>query len=192
MMAGISRPIILTVGRLRSEKAHDTSIRAMAELQEGTLVVIGDGPLEEELRALARRLGIARHVQFLGSRPDVGDWLAISDVYIQSSSSEAFGIGVVEAMLAGVPVVSSDADGLSETTADAALSFPCGDHHALGMAIRRILSDGELKGQHIKRGKSRGAQFSVDRCVSGYVKIYRHMRGTHERNANGRRSRLVD
>jgi len=105
-------PVVITAGRLVPVKDHKTLLRAFALLRASRparLVIFGEGPLEAKLRACAKDLGIADKVLFPGYVNDPHACYAVADLFALSSTSEGFGNVLVEAMAAGVPVVSCDA-----------------------------------------------------------------------------------
>ncbi|MFI1587038.1 glycosyltransferase [Streptomyces halstedii] len=98
------------VGRLVPGKRFDATVRAVADLPGAWLLLAGDGPEAGALRALAARLGVADRVRFAGecgegAAPDVPAVLAAMDVFVSASREESFGLAVVEALAAGLPVV---------------------------------------------------------------------------------------
>ena len=106
--------LVLTVSRQEPYKRTELLVRAFAELRDrGTparLVVVGDGPALASSRALAARLGVGDSVRFTGAVSDeeLRHWWASASLYATASSQEAFGIGLAEALVAGLPVVASD------------------------------------------------------------------------------------
>lgn len=117
---------LLTVARLVAKKGIDVLLRAAAELPEARVTVAGDGPEREALEALARELGLAERVKFLGAVASeaVPDLLAAADVFVlpcrPDSAGDKDGIPVVlmEAMAAAVPVVSGDLPAIRELVED--------------------------------------------------------------------------
>lgn len=99
--------LIGSVGRLDPVKRHATLIRALGDrLRDGWhLVVVGDGPLRDELEALARELGVAAAVHLTGPRGDVPALFEAMDVFASPSRDETFGMAIVEAVGSGLPVV---------------------------------------------------------------------------------------
>ncbi|MFJ8884694.1 glycosyltransferase [Streptomyces sp. NPDC102402] len=99
------------VGRLVPGKRFDLLIRAVAALPGAWLVLAGDGPESEALRALAARLGVTGRIRFLGecgaagAAPGIPEVLSAVDTFVSASREEAFGLAVVEALAAGLPVV---------------------------------------------------------------------------------------
>lgn len=107
--------VIGSVGRLVEKKSVHTLIEAFAAAdvpKDVTLVLMGDGPLRSRLEQLATSSGIADRVRFLGHVPNGGHYIAAFDVFVLPSGvEEAFGIVLLEAMMAKVPVICSDAPG---------------------------------------------------------------------------------
>jgi glycosyltransferase involved in cell wall biosynthesis len=115
-----NRFIIGVVGRLAEQKGHRVLFEALALVKQADvdfiLLVIGNGPLEEELKKLSIDLGIQDHLLWLGSNPqdEVFRLYGIMDILVMPSIYEGFGLVAAEAMGAGVPVIASEVDGLSE------------------------------------------------------------------------------
>ncbi len=142
------RFLIGKVGNFTPKKDHANLLRALATdtLAKAHLVLIGLGPLEEELRAQVDQLGLADRVTFLGSRDDVFELLPLLDVFCLSSQFEGFPIALVEAMATGLPCVATTAGGIPEVVDDGVngLLVPTGDHEALAAAIGRMEADPAL------------------------------------------------
>ncbi len=138
-------PVVVTAGRLVPVKDHRTLLRAFALLhadRPARLVVFGEGPLEGELRAGARGLGIGDKVLFAGYVNDPYACYAVADLFVLSSTSEGFGNVLMEAMAAGVPVVSTDAPhGPREILDNGRYGtlVPVGDAPALAGAMAEML-----------------------------------------------------
>lgn len=110
----LQRPYIISVGRLVEQKGYPDLLEAYAKLCRSNdrfdLVVLGVGPLMEELTTLAASLGVADRVHFLGFRKDPSSYLAAASLFVMASRYEGFGNVLVEALAAGVPVVSTNCD----------------------------------------------------------------------------------
>lgn len=139
--------LVITVGRLIYYKGFDVLVRAMKDV-EGSLLVVGDGPLRGELEEQARSLGIADRVHFLGEihNRDVAAYYHASDVFALASvaRSEAFGIVQLEAMACGLPVVNTSLDsGVPFVSLDGetGITVPPGDAAALSTALTALLDD---------------------------------------------------
>ncbi|MGO4683581.1 glycosyltransferase family 4 protein [Hyphomicrobium sp. 2TAF46] len=108
--------LLLNAGRLCDQKGQDQIIRALPHVQGARLILAGGGPNEASLRDLARTLGVADRIHFLGvvSREALGDLLGAVDMFVFSSKWETFGLAAVEAAMAGVPIVAADLPVLRE------------------------------------------------------------------------------
>jgi len=142
--------VIGTVKTLAPKYGIDVLLRAMALLlAQGraglALHIVGGGPQQQALQALAAELGIAAQVRFVGAVPhaDVPQWLNRFDIYVAASrlDSESFGVAVLEASACGLPVVVSDAGGLPEVVdhGRTGLVVPRDDPAALAAALARLL-----------------------------------------------------
>lgn len=137
------------VGRLTEQKALPVAFAALREVEGANLVVIGDGPERERLTRLAGELGIAGRVEFLGVRPrgEVLRYLAGARAALLSSAWENLPHAAVEALAVGTPVVSTAVGGVPEVVHgdENGLLVPPNDPAALAAAIRRVLTDDELR-----------------------------------------------
>lgn len=140
---------ICSVARFASPKDHRTLLTALAALrsQPWELDLVGDGPLEAEMRHLASELGLAGRVRFLGYVADPAPVLAGAQLFVLSSRSEAFPRSVLEALRAGLPVVASAVGGVSEAVTDGAngLLVAAGNPVPLAAALETLLGDAGLR-----------------------------------------------
>jgi glycosyltransferase involved in cell wall biosynthesis len=141
---------LLTVGRLHEQKGHDVLLRAFAlvhrEHPDWRLRLAGDGPLAGELRALAERLGIRAHVEWLGATRDTRACYAAADIFVLASRYEGTPNTLLEAMAAGRAVVVSDAGGSELVThGENGLVTPVEDHAALAGALLTLIRDAGLR-----------------------------------------------
>ncbi len=140
-------PLIGAVGRLSPEKGQAVLLRALpavlAAFADAGCVLAGEGPSRPGLEAEARRLGVQERVVFLGHRRDVPTVLAALDLFVQPSIYEGFGLSLLEAMAAGLPIVASRVGGIKELVEDGATGVLVRpqDPGALGEAIVRLLRD---------------------------------------------------
>lgn len=132
--------VVGNVGRLHPDKDQATLLRAFAlalgQLPVGAvLAILGKGRLEQRLRALADELGITARVRFLGQVPEAWRAFAAFDVFALSSDHEPFGMVLLEAMAAGVPVIATGCGGAPEVVGDVGALFPLGDADALARLL---------------------------------------------------------
>lgn len=113
---------LVTVGRFSPVKGHDLLLESLARAAEAgvdfKLAILGHGPEEAGLRALAVQLGISNRLEWIGPEADVAAQLADADAYVTTTRGESFGIAVLEAMLVGLPVLATAVGGLPEVVAE--------------------------------------------------------------------------
>ena len=143
--------VIGQVGRMVENKGFADSVSAFARVRRGQgtieLVLVGDGVDRGRVEALADRLGVADRVQFTGWRSDVASLLDRFDIFIHPSRDEPFGLAVLEASAAGLPVVAYDDGGLPEVVAagETGLLAPVGDIDALAAFLEQLVDDEDLR-----------------------------------------------
>lgn len=141
------RPVVGMVGRLGWKKGYPHAIRAAALLRDRVpgvrFDIVGDGDMRAELEALVREAGLADTVRFLGQRRDVPELMAGFDCYALSSVIEGMPNALLEAMAAGLPVVTTSAGGSAEVVVhgESGLVVPPADPEALANAIATVLAD---------------------------------------------------
>jgi len=171
-------PLALAVGRLIEQKDHATLLRAFARVRErvpeARLAILGAGPLEGATRKLVSQLGLRDAVTMPG-RTETRDWLARADVFVHTSRWEGFGIVLLEAMLASLPVVATRITAVPEVVVDGEtglLAAP-GDDAAVASALAALLSDRERAAALGAAGRRRAlAEFSVARMVERTRAVY--------------------
>jgi glycosyltransferase involved in cell wall biosynthesis len=171
---GVSRDarVLLAVSRLTGQKGVDVAIRALPKLPADTvLVVLGEGPERGTLERLARELGVAQRVHLPGRVPDVAAWLRRARIFVHPARWEGFGLGVLEAMLAGLPVVASNVSSLPELVADGetGVLVPPDDATALARAVAAALERPELGAAGLARARR---EFSVARMADRTAALY--------------------
>lgn len=188
---------VLAVGRLSYFKGFDVLLRAIAEVPEAALVLIGDGACASDLRRLARTLNIESRVNFAG-RVDMspeGDAVlaaaySSADVFCLPSTerAESFGIVLLEAMRAGVASVSSaiQGSGVNYVVRDGetGLMVAPGDPSVLAAAIRRLRDDVDLRHKFGAAGRLRFAEeFTLDASVTRTLQLYQKVLDEDPRRA---------
>jgi len=175
-------PVVLCVAQKRPYKNLTSLVRAVAELRdEGVQLVLpgASTPYEDELRALAARLGVADRVHLPDwvSESQLEGLYAVAGCLVLPSLMEGGGLPVLEAMRRGVPVACSDRWSLPEVAGDAALLFDPADQDRITDAARRLLTDAELAARLVERGRARAAQFTWRRAAEGTLEVYRRALG---------------
>jgi glycosyltransferase involved in cell wall biosynthesis len=176
--------VVGMVGRIAPWKGQDVFLRAFAQAFPGDAVraVIVGAPLFGEveyadtLLALAAQLGIADRVEFRGFRADTAAEYRAMDVFVHASTkAEPFGLVVVEAMAAGLPVVAVDGGGPAETITHGhdGLLYPLGDVDALAAALVTLRDDGPLRARIGGHALERAADFGPARLAREVSDVYR-------------------
>ncbi len=178
---GSDRPLIASVTRLAPQKEVDVLLRAVALLPGVDLVIVGDGPLEDDLRALTSELDLQDRVHFTGFRSDAIDLTASADVFCLSSRWEAVALAAQEAVLLGVPVVATAVGGLPELISDGRSGrlVPPGDPVALAAALKEVLTSPEIAATYAAAALSHvsGALSSAN-LITRLAQVYEQL---HER-----------
>jgi rhamnosyl/mannosyltransferase len=169
--------VVLGVGRLVYYKGFEYLIRAMKDVR-GHLLLVGDGPLREELRREAEAAGIASRVTFLYGVEDVRPFYHAADVFALPSiaRSEAFGIVQLEAMAAGLPIVNTLLDSGVTFVSPAGLTgltVPPLDSNALAQALNSLLDNAELRARFGAAGRLRvESEFSLETMTRRTLELY--------------------
>ncbi|ROL77420.1 glycosyltransferase [Pseudomonas vranovensis] len=135
--------IVGNVGRLHPDKDQATLLRgfaqALPQLPAGArLAILGKGRLEQQLKDQAAELGIAAQVDFLGQVPDARRYFRAFDAFALSSDHEPFGMVLLEAMVAGVPLLATACGGAVEVVEGVGILFPLGDAERLGQGLQHL------------------------------------------------------
>jgi glycosyltransferase involved in cell wall biosynthesis len=179
----------VTVGRLVTRKGVHHLLEALARPEcEGVhLVVVGAGPELEPLRALADRLGVGPRVVFTGWVDETHKWqiLQCADAYVSCTMHEGFGLVYLEAMAAGLPVITSDHGGQVDFLRDGENGYlvPPSDEAAIARAIGRLKADPETE-RRIRANNLRDAEkHRSDRCAGAYEALFEKLRRAPVREA---------
>ena len=138
---GLPRPCLSWVGRLVHQKGVETLLRALALVPGVGLWIDGEGDQRAALEELSASLGLQDRVRFTGWGPDPRGVLAAADLAAMPGRQEAWGLVLVEALQAGLPLVVTDLPENRELMAGAAALFPLDDHVALAALLRELLAD---------------------------------------------------
>ncbi|MGO0575717.1 glycosyltransferase family 4 protein [Ornithinimicrobium panacihumi] len=171
-------PTVVAVGRLVEVKGFDLLIRAFAQVgvKDSLLVLVGDGPQRESLEELTAELGLGGRVHFLGkqSPEQIQRIMAQGTVVVMPSRREAFGIVALEAWASGTPLIATCLGGPRDfvtNEADGLLVDP-EDSPALAAAIERVFHDADFAARLAEAGRASVKQFTWERVVADYERIY--------------------
>lgn len=164
---------LIAVGSLKKPKGFDVLLHALAKLrqrQDARLLILGEGPLRMELEQLSVELGISDDVWLPGFRPNPGAFLRHANVFVLSSNWEGFGNVIVEALSAGLPVVSTDCrSGPAEILENGKYGtlVPVGDPVALSNAIEKALA-APISSDILRR---RAEDFAPEIAAAAYLRL---------------------
>ena len=172
-------PIIGIITRLSSVKGIDVLIRAMpdvlAAFPHARLMIVGQGPEEQNLKALVHQSGLEKNILFKPIAQSTADILPVFDVFVMPSRQEGLGLAVMEAMACGIAVVVSDVGGLPDLVKNGqtGLLAPAGDSVALAKRIKEILGDPALASRmaHAARALIE-REFSAGRMIDATLGFY--------------------
>lgn len=173
--------VFITVARLVEIKRHDVLVRAFSRISSSrpfALLIVGDGPCEEDIRQLVEQLGLADRVIFTGFRNDIPDLLLMSDCFVLSSDSEGLSCSIVEAMAAGLPSVVTDVGGNRELIEDNRSGFVVspGDPDAMGDCMQRLIDENDLREKFGEEARGiAGHRLTIERTVRCYVDLYNEL-----------------
>ncbi len=176
---GMSDFAFINVARFFPNKDHSTLLKAFAivakKLPEARLLLCGEGMLKEDLLKETAALGLNDKVKFMGNRRDIAYIHKAIDVFVLSSTKEGLPIVLLEAMAAGVPIVTTDVDGNPEAVAhnETGLVVPSRNPEALAQAMLDMQADPARARSMGEKGKKRVKElFTFEKMVNAYYAIY--------------------
>lgn len=170
--------VVGSVGNFTAKKDHGLLLRAVAGLRSQLsglrVVLVGSGPLENDLRREADRLGIAEIVTFTGSRGDVPELLPGFDVFALSSRHEGLPIALIEAMAAGLPPVATRVGGVAEIVEDgvSGILVAAGNSGAFAAGLAALLTDPARRAEIGAAAAARAKDFQLTGAVERLQDIY--------------------
>ena len=138
------------------------------------LLFVGDGPERATAEELSRQLGICDNVSFVGKQDQMEDILAIADLFLLTSEYESFGLAALEAMAAGVPVVSTNAGGLGEIMVDGKTGYMAniGDVETMSQQALSILRDEKTLQEFKDNAAKHAHQYDIKNIIPLYERLY--------------------
>lgn len=189
--------IFVYVGRLGPEKNLDLLLQAFngvaQAFEHARLLILGDGPFREELENIASSLGISDRVRFEGQVPYDGipSYLAMCDAFVTASVTETFGMSVVEAMGAGLPVLGVDSVGVGDIVSDGKTGFLASeDPVAYAVKMTRLATEHDLRRKMGMAAREDSTKYSIVRTVLMMQRHYERLVHEAEPRHRGWRFRL--
>lgn len=173
--------IVSNVGRLIPAKNQSTIIKSIGKLSGENihLIIIGDGPLYQDLNNIARDLGISDRVHLLGRWPreDTLKFISVSDIFISTSIREGFGISYIEAMALGLPTIVSMIPAYQEVGNPEVSEFvPPNNINILSDSIEKLASNEALRNEYSQNATLLvESKFSLKKMVDEYMNIYHQL-----------------
>ena len=171
--------VIGCVAHLRPEKSHRDLLAAMKLLTDQSgrnvvLLLVGDGPEEQQLRRYTATHDLSECVKFCGGVRDVRPYLEMTDIFVLPSSTEVFSNAILEAMSVGLPIVCTAVGGSVEmvVNGETGITYARHDVNSLVDALRTLMIDNDKREQFGRQGAARVREvFSIERMDDQYAKI---------------------
>lgn len=173
--------VIMHISNFRPVKRVTDVVRVFKKILDAVparLFMVGEGPERVSAVAVARQLGIAEHIKYLGIYKDIECLLPHANLVIQPSEHESFGLVPLEAMVCGVPVIGTASGGICEVVEHGVSGYLCevGDTDTMAACAVEVLTDPEKAREMGARGRERAYRlFSRDRIVDQYEALYREV-----------------
>lgn len=165
--------IVTMIAAFRHEKDHDTLVRAFSTLpQNYNLWLIGQGPRQQEIKAMVYNLGISNRVIFTDFVENIPKALHMSHIVVLSSHWEGFGLAALEGMASNLPVIVSDIDGIREVVGSSAVLFKPHDHIDLANKIIELCVNPKMYHVYSEAGLNRSYEFDIKITAQKYANLY--------------------
>lgn len=177
--------ILVHTSNFRKVKRTMDVIEIFKKVQEklpSKLLMVGDGPDRSQAEHLARDLGVAHNVRFLGKQDAIEEILSVSDLFLIPSESESFGLAALEAMACRVPVISSNIGGLPELNVEGVTGFLCniGDIDAMAEKSLYVLEDCDRLNKFKEAAYNRAKDFELSKIMPKYEAYYREVLSNYQ------------
>lgn len=172
--------LIVHTSNFRKVKRVEDAVRTFEKISRqvpSKLLLVGDGPERNNVEKLCRELGTCENIRFLGKLEAIEEVLSVSDLFLMPSEKESFGLAALEAMACEVPVISSNAGGLTELNIDGQTGFalPIGDIEGMTEKALYILSSPERLKEFKHNALQRAREFEIGKIVPHYEALYREI-----------------
>ncbi|MCL1863104.1 MAG: glycosyltransferase [Defluviitaleaceae bacterium] len=166
--------LVLSLGELNKNKNHMTVLQAIARLTDVYYVICGEGKLREKLLRESKRLGCENRLILAGYKSNIGDFFNAADIFAFPSIREGIGQSSIEAMAAGLPMVTSRARGVTEYAKEGETALLCdySDIDGFENNIQRLISDKNLRDHLSKNSREAAKKYSVESAQGVIKKIY--------------------
>lgn len=169
---------IVSVGTLDDRKNFALAIRAVSMIPGAELVIVGRGPLEDELRAQIREYDAGSRIQLLGGVSNVEDHIDEGDLLLSTSRYEGVGLVAAEAMARGRPVVGPNVPGFRETVPHEVAGILFDPSHGVDAVVKAILRTAEVPARYramSRAARSEAERFRITKAVDQHLELYQEM-----------------
>ena len=167
--------LFVSVGRLIPRKRYDLLLTAWRDIPEAHLAIIGDGPLKERLQAQIGEYGLEGRVHLLGFVDEDQKYnvLTVADAYISATDHEGFGIVFLEAMEAGLPIVTTDTGGQRDflTEGENAILVPTNDATQIVAGVQQLLRNKNLRERIAKNNREKVKEFYLEKTAKRFEQV---------------------
>ena len=177
LMATENERIVTHISNFREVKRIPDVVKVFHKIQQhvpAKLIMVGEGPERAPAEQLCDELGISKKVVFLGNSNEIDKILCFTDLFLLPSQAESFGLAALEAMAAGVPVVSSNAGGLGEVNVESVSGYlnEIGDLEGMAANAISILEDDDTLARFKKQARAEARKFDIEAIVPMYEEVY--------------------
>lgn len=167
--------LIVSVGELQSRKNHQIMIKAIGEINDPSIkyIICGRGELLSDLQELSVQKGVAKQVQFLGHRYDIAEILSVADIFAHPSQREGLGIAAIEAMAAGLPLITSNVQGIKDYVENGYNGFSYNPYDLDGFVegLKRLINNKSMREEMGKRNQACAEKYSIEKSKVAVAEI---------------------
>jgi N-acetyl-alpha-D-glucosaminyl L-malate synthase BshA len=179
----VNEGLIVHISNFRKVKRVSDTVSVFKAVREKIpcrLLLVGDGPERQSIEEMVKKMNLTSMIDFVGCIPDVQQILKIADIFLLTSEMESFGLGALEAMACGVPVVATKTGGLPEVVKEGESGFlvEFGNIEKYAQCCITLLKDRQLNYQFGKEGaRIAKERFSIEKIVAQYEHLYNEIKG---------------
>lgn len=167
--------LIISVGELQQRKNHMVILKAIANIKDANLkyIICGRGELENELLQMAKKLNIEDQFCLLGHRYDIPEILSVSDIFVHPSQREGLGIAAIEAMAAGLPLITSNVQGIKDYVKNGknGFSYEPNDVDGYTDGLKKLINDKVLRKEMGKFNQECARRYRIENSIDQLSKI---------------------
>ena len=182
--------IILSVARLIKRKGIDDLIRAVPAIVKAhkniKLIIIGEGNIENELKALAQKLKVSKYIDFLGYVPpnEISNYYSSSDIFVLPSKNEGMSNTVLEAMASGLPIVTTDTGGTQELIDENGIIIPSEEPDAISKAVLNLINNDKLRENMGMKSRKIAESMSWKNVAQNYFEMHKEIINKGDQHEN--------